>query len=226
MKTQKHVPQSGLEFNLHFTETGGSASCGSSVETHCLKQPEVRVVLAGCPNAGKSSLFNSITGSHQKVGNYPGVTVERREGRFSTPDGRLVNLVDIPGTYSLEPRSLDEKVAFREIVRSPEGDETQLIVAVADATNLVRTLGLALELRSLGKPLIVALNMMDLAKRRGLDLDLEALSRGIGCPVVESVALSPQGVESLIAAIDKTLSSPPALSSQAKAPPPTLKADP
>lgn len=213
MKAQKDLSPGGLDHGLHFKDTGGSvsggsgtgSSRGSSRGTPRSTAQEVRVVLAGCPNAGKSSLFNAITGSHQKVGNYPGVTVERREGQFSTPRGISVKLVDVPGTYSLDPRSLDEQVAFREIVRSPQGDETQVIVAVADATNLVRTLGLALELRLLGKPLILALNIMDLARKRGLKLDLEALSREMGCPVVETVALSPRGVERLVAAIDDAM---------------------
>lgn len=230
MKSQTEWGIGQLERGLLFKDTGSPGPSGSNFSgenqegrDHVQKKGStVRVILAGCPNAGKTSLFNAMTGSNQKVGNYPGVTVERREGQFRTPSGTRVQLIDIPGTYSLDPRSLDEQVAFREIVRSQDGNETQVIVAVADATNLVRTLGLALELRSLGKPMILALNVMDLARKRGLRLDLVTLSREMGCPVVETVALSSSGVEDLILAIDRALVGGSEPSEQIDAPRATL----
>src|ERR1700694_5559191 len=116
---------------------------------------EPRLALAGNPNCGKTSLFNALTGGRQKVGNYPGVTVERKEGQVLLPSGRSLTVLDLPGTYSLDARTPDEAIArdvilgLHEQERSPE-----ILVAVADATNLERTLGLILELRALGKPVI------------------------------------------------------------------------
>ncbi len=165
-----------------------------------------RVALAGNPNCGKTALFNAITGGRQKVGNYPGVTVERKEGRVSTPSGVKLSLLDLPGTYSLDARTPDEKIA-RDVILGNFKDELapELLVVVADATNLERTLGLVLELKDLKIPLVLALNMMDLAHKRGMQLDLEVLSQELDMPVVPTVAVKKEGTEELLLQVQKTL---------------------
>src|SRR6187402_3563651 len=136
------------------------------------------VSLIGVPNCGKTALFNRLTGSRQKVANYPGVTVERKEGRFVGPTGRAYRLLDLPGAYSLEPTSLDEAIS-RDVVLGRHSSEPppDLLVCVVDATNLRLNLRLALELKRLGRPLIIALNMSDVAHQRGYRFDRAALER-------------------------------------------------
>jgi ferrous iron transport protein B len=161
--------------------------------------------LIGVPNCGKTALFNRLTGSRQKVANYPGVTVERKEGRFTGPvSGRTYRLLDLPGAYSLEPTSLDEAIA-RDVVLGRHASEPppDLLVCVVDSTNLRLNLRLVLELRKLGRPLIVALNMSDVARSRGYKLDREALEKALGVPVVETVAVKPGGERALVEAIDR-----------------------
>ncbi|MBU6166890.1 MAG: ferrous iron transporter B [Alphaproteobacteria bacterium] len=156
------------------------------------------VALVGNPNAGKTSLFNALTGSRQKVGNYPGVTVERKAGRLALPDGRLCDLIDLPGTYSLNPRSPDEAVSRDAIFGRIAGERPlDAIVAVIDATNLRNHLRFVLELKPLGLPLVVALNMVDLAARDGIRIDAARLSALIGLPVVETVAVRKRGLDAL-----------------------------
>ncbi len=156
------------------------------------------VALVGNPNAGKTSLFNALTGSRQKVGNYPGVTVERKAGRLALPDGRVCDLIDLPGTYSLSPRSPDEAVTRDAIFGRIAGEKPlDAIVAVIDATNLRNHLRFVLELKPLGLPLVVALNMVDLAARDGIGIDAARLSALIGLPVVETVAVRKRGLEAL-----------------------------
>jgi len=162
--------------------------------------------LVGVPNCGKTALFNRLTGSRQKVANYPGVTVERKEGRFVGPtSGRMYRLLDLPGAYSLQPTTLDEAIT-RDIVLGRHASEQppDLIVCVVDATNLRLNLRLVLELKRLGRPMVVALNMSDLARARGFRLDSAALSRAIGLPVVETVAIRPGGERELVALLDRT----------------------
>jgi ferrous iron transport protein B len=162
--------------------------------------------LVGVPNCGKTALFNRLTGSHQKVANYPGVTVERKEGRFLGPtSGRSYRLLDLPGAYSLQPTTLDEAIT-RDVVLGRHASEQppDLIVCVVDATNLRLNLRLVLELKRLGRPMVVALNMSDLARARGFRLDGAALSRAIGLPVVETVAIRPGGERELVALLDRT----------------------
>ncbi len=162
--------------------------------------------LVGVPNCGKTALFNRLTGSRQKVANYPGVTVERKEGRFIGPtSGRSYRLLDLPGAYSLQPTTLDEAIT-RDIVLGRHASEQppDLIVCVVDATNLRLNLRLVLELKRLGRPMVVALNMSDLARARGFRLDDAALSRAIGLPVVETVAIRPGGERELVALLDRT----------------------
>lgn len=169
------------------------------------KTPGSRILLAGCPNVGKTSLFNSLTGSRQKVANYPGVTVEVKEGLLNL-EGQEVTLVDLPGTYSMRPKSRDEEVALREIFEKNR-ESTKLIVAVCDATSLKRSLSLVFELLRLGYPVLVALNVSDLARNRGLVLDLKALEAELGAPVVETIGLSKMGVQSLQEGIKRLLAS-------------------
>jgi ferrous iron transport protein B len=162
--------------------------------------------LVGVPNCGKTALFNRLTGSRQKVANYPGVTVERKEGRFLGPtSSRPYRLLDLPGAYSLQPTTLDEAIT-RDIVLGRHASEQppDLIVCVVDATNLRLNLRLVLELKRLGRPMVVALNMSDLARARGFSLDRAALSQAIGLPVVETVAIRPGGERELLALLDRT----------------------
>jgi ferrous iron transport protein B len=156
------------------------------------------VALVGNPNAGKSALFNALTGARQKVGNYPGVTVERHAGRLSLPDGRPVELLDLPGTYSLDPSSPDE-VVTRDVLFGKQAGEKlpDAIIVVVDATNLDNHLRFTLQLAALGLPMVVALNMVDMAERDGLILDAEALERELGVPVVATVAVRKRGIDML-----------------------------
>jgi len=166
-----------------------------------------RVALVGNPNSGKTALFNALTGSRQKVANYPGVTVERKEGAVVTPAGLTVRLIDLPGTYSLRARSLDE-IVTRDIVlgRLAGEDVPGLLVCVADATNLRLALRLVLELKRVGRPMIFALNMFDIARHRGFEIDLDRLSAELGVPVVASVAVRRGGTRDLLARIDEVIS--------------------
>ena len=195
-----------------------------------LAAPQLSLSLIGVPNCGKTALFNRLTGSRQKVANYPGVTVERKEGRFVGPrTGRIFRVVDLPGAYSLEPTTLDEAIA-RDVVLGRHASEPppDLIVCVVDATNLRLNLRLVLELKRLGRPMIVALNMSDLAAQRGYQLDRAALERALGVPVIETVAVRSGGERGLLEAIDayaftdatrtqaRTRLEPPALASAAE----------
>ena len=167
------------------------------------------VAVAGSPNAGKSALFNALTGARQKVGNYPGVTVERHSGRLTLADGRPVEMVDLPGAYSLDPASPDEAVTRDVLLGRQKGERTpDALVIVIDASNLDNHLRFALQLIELGLPTIVALNMVDLAKRDGLELDPKRLETELGVPVVETVAVRKRGITELQSALDDMLSSP------------------
>jgi ferrous iron transport protein B len=162
------------------------------------------VALVGAPNCGKTALFNRLTGSRQKVANYPGVTVERKEGAFvGARRNFLYRVMDLPGAYSLVPTTLDEAIT-RDVVTGRLHGETppELIICVLDATNLRLSLRLALELTRLSIPMVVALNMSDLAQRRGFKLDREALARELGVPVVQTVAVRPGGEAALLAVLD------------------------
>ncbi len=167
--------------------------------------PALRVALVGLPNCGKTALFNRLTGSRQKVANYPGVTVERKEGSFVAPGShRHYQVLDLPGTYSLNPTTLDEAIT-RDLVLGRLAGELppQLIVLVADATHLALSLRLILDVQRLGLPMVVALNMSDLARRRGYALDRERLAAEIGAPVVESVAVAKGGADALIDQLER-----------------------
>lgn len=163
----------------------------------------LRIALVGNPNSGKTALFNQLTGSRQKVANYTGVTVERKEGRLRAPSGREFAVLDLPGAYSLQPASLDEAIT-RDLCRGfyPGEAAPDVLLCVIDATNLRLHLRFALELRELGKPMVVALNMVDAAQRRGIQVDVAALERELGVPVVETVAVRKQGARALVERLD------------------------
>ncbi|GAB2514519.1 ferrous iron transporter B [Lysobacter humi (ex Lee et al. 2017)] len=163
----------------------------------------IRLALVGNPNCGKTALFNRLTGSRQKVANYAGVTVERKEGRFVAPSGRQYVVLDLPGAYSLQAASLDEAVT-RDLCRGfyPGEPAPDVIVCVVDATNLRLHLRFALEVRSLGRPMVVAVNMMDAARRRGIRIDLDVLARELGVPVVPTVAVRSGGAAGLVQLLD------------------------
>src|SRR6201987_5441171 len=167
----------------------------------------MHLALVGTPNSGKTALFNALTGSRQKVANYPGVTVEKKTGRVVTPAGRSLDIVDLPGSYSLRARSPDEEITRDAVLGKLSSERApDLIVCVADASNLRLALRLALELKHVGRPVLMSLNMMDIAKKRGIDIDLDALSRELGIPVVASVAVRRGGIDRLMEARDGPLS--------------------
>jgi len=168
-----------------------------------------RIALVGNPNCGKTALFNQLTGSRQKVANYTGVTVERKEGRLLAPSGRQYAVLDLPGAYSLNAASLDEAVT-RDLIRGfyPGEPVPDVLVCVVDATNLRLHLRFALELLALGRPMVVALNMVDAAKRRGIEIDVAVLQRELGVPVVETVAVQHDGARALVAQLDAMQAAP------------------
>ena len=158
--------------------------------------------LVGNPNAGKSALFNALTGARQKIANYPGVTVERKSGRLVLPSGEPVELTDLPGSYGLQATSPDEEVTARVIMGDYPGETMpEVLVVVLDASNLEQHLVFAQEVIALGRPTVVALNMVDLAERDGLVLDPQALERALGVPVIPTVAVRRRGLDELAAAI-------------------------
>jgi ferrous iron transport protein B len=174
-----------------------------------------RFALIGTPNSGKTALFNALTGSRQKVANYPGVTVERKTGALQTPAGHRVSLIDLPGTYSLRARSPDEQVT-RDVVLGRFASETapDLLLCVADATNLRLALRLAIELKSVGRPMLLVLNMIDIARRRGMEIDLERLSAELGVPVTTAAAVRRGGTDELMHRLDELAAAGPAQTSE------------
>src|ERR1700755_924946 len=163
-----------------------------------------KLALVGTPNSCKSSLFNALTGSRQRAANYPGVTVERKSGTVQTPTGRGITLLDLPGTYSLRGRSPDEQIT-REVVFGEIPDERipDCIVCVADATNLRLSFRLLLELKQVGRPILLVLNMIDLARRRGIVFDLDRLALELGMPVVTAVSVRKGGTADLLQHLDQ-----------------------
>ncbi len=171
-----------------------SGTVGETGKTTMSKPLTIGVV--GNPNCGKTTLFNALTGSRQRVGNWPGVTVERKIGRYRF-EGTIVHLVDLPGTYSLDVSdhdlSLDERIA-RDFIHAREAD---LVLNILDAANLERNLYLTTQLIEMGRPLVVALNMMDVARERGIKIDVDALTKRLGCPVVPISAATGEGIADL-----------------------------
>ena len=156
------------------------------------------VALLGNPNCGKTALFNLLTGSRQKVANYSGVTVERKEGRLTLASSKNIRILDLPGAYSLYPRSLDERVTCNVLLGRAEGEKRpDLVICVLSAMNLRRNLRLVLAAKRLGLPCVVVLNMLDIAKRQGLNIDTAALSRELGLPVLTSVGIQSDGADEI-----------------------------
>ena len=170
----------------------------------------LKVALVGNPNCGKTSLFNHLTGTRQKVANYAGVTVERKVGAFTLPSGRPVRVLDLPGTYSLNATSPDEAIT-RDVVMGKIADEQEqdVFLCVVDATNLKLHLGLVLEVIQQGRPILLVLNMMDEARRRGMQINTQKLSQRLGIPVVETVAVRDSGIVTLKGALDQNTFSTP-----------------
>jgi ferrous iron transport protein B len=161
--------------------------------------PSPLIALVGNPNCGKTALFNILTGSRQKVANYAGVTVERKEGSLLTPSGTRIRVLDLPGAYSLDPLTPDEQVTA-DVLLGRRAGETQpdFVLCVTDATNLRQNLRLVLSLKRLGLPMVVALNMTDIARRKGIVIDTDALAAELGVPVVETIGVKTSGVRALI----------------------------
>jgi ferrous iron transport protein B len=150
------------------------------------------VALVGNPNCGKTALFNALTGSRQKVANYAGVTVERKEGTFVSARGRRIRILDLPGAYSLQSLTPDERVTTDILAGKTDGeDRPDFVVCVTDATNLRQNLRLVLNLKRLGLPMVVALNMSDIARRRGIRIDVAKMAAMLKVPVVETVGVRP-----------------------------------
>jgi ferrous iron transport protein B len=166
--------------------------------------PGPLIALVGNPNCGKTALFNVLTGSRQKVANYAGVTVERKEGSLVTPSGRRVRILDLPGAYSLDPLTPDERVTADVLLGRRSGEpQPDFVVCVTDATNLRQNLRLALSLKRLGLPMVVALNMSDIARRKGILIDAGRLAAELNVPVVTTVGVKKNGVGPLVAVLDR-----------------------
>jgi ferrous iron transport protein B len=165
--------------------------------------PSPLIALVGNPNCGKTALFNILTGSRQKVANYAGVTVERKEGSLITPSGARIRILDLPGAYSLDPLTPDEQVTADVLLGRRAGESApDFVVCVTDATNLRQNLRLVLSLKRLGLPMVVALNMTDIARRKGIVIDADRLATELGVPVVETVGVKTTGVKALIKVLD------------------------
>jgi ferrous iron transport protein B len=168
--------------------------------------PSPLIALVGNPNCGKTALFNILTGSRQKVANYAGVTVERKEGSLLTPSGLRIRILDLPGAYSLDPLTPDEQVTADVLFGRRAGEpQPDFVVCVTDATNLRQNLRLVLSLKRLGLPMVVALNMTDIARRKGIVIDAERLAAELGLPVVETVGVKTAGVKALLNVLSTTI---------------------
>ena len=160
--------------------------------------PQLTIALAGNPNSGKTTAFNALTGSHQHVGNYPGITVEKKEGFIKMPSGRCVRFIDLPGTYSLTAYTQEETVA-RHVLAQERPD---VVIDVLNAGALERNLYLTIQLLELGVPVVLALNMMDEAAKQGMTIDIERLSQRLGFPVMATVARTGEGLPELLKATE------------------------
>ncbi|PWK75916.1 ferrous iron transport protein B [Mucilaginibacter oryzae] len=162
---------------------------------------DIRVALVGNPNTGKSTLFNILTGLNQKIGNFPGVTVDKKTGACQLPDGRTAEIIDLPGTYSIYPKSKDESIVFSVLADKSKGLVPDLVVVIADASNLKRNLLLYTQIADLKIPVIVALNMMDVAQKAGIKINVDLLAKKLGVPVVPISARKSEGIDKLKTAI-------------------------
>src|SRR5204863_4219804 len=185
------------------------SSCCDQLDTPKKSDANLVVALAGNPNSGKTTIFNALTGLRQKVANYPGVTVEKKSGRCKVEAGVRADVIDLPGTYSLISRSPDETVAM-EVLRGLRKDTPRpdVVVVVVDASNLQRNLYLVSQLIEMGRPLVVALNMMDVAERRGINVAPAALEAELGVPVIPIVGHRKRGIKELRQAIGKAKVAP------------------
>src|SRR5436305_10838861 len=174
------------------------SSCCTTSDQPLATKAHLTVAVAGNPNSGKTTISNALTGLRQKVANYPGVTVEKKTGRCKLPDGDWAQIIDLPGTYSLISRSPDEQVAM-EVLRGLRQDTPppDVVIVVVDASNLQRNLYLVSQLIELGRPMVVALNMMDVAERRGLHVSATKLQQKLGVPVVPIVGHKHKGISNL-----------------------------
>ena len=174
------------------------SSCCDQFDKPTKGDATLTIALAGNPNSGKTTIFNGLTGLRQKVANYPGVTVEKKTGRCKLDDGSWIDLIDLPGTYSLISRSPDETVAM-EVLRGlrPDVKKPDAVIVVVDASNLQRNLYLVSQLIELGRPMVVALNMMDVAERRGIKVSPEELEKKLGVPVVSVIGHKRDGIANL-----------------------------
>lgn len=166
------------------------------------------IALVGNPNCGKTSLFNQLTGLNQKIGNYPGVTVDKKSGIFSLPDGTKAEVIDLPGAYSIYPRSEDERVVYDVLNNFNDSERPDVVIAIADAVNLKRNLLLFTQLYDMGVPVILALNMMDVARRSGIDIDVEKIQKSLKVPVIPINARSGEGIDVLKQALVHALIQP------------------
>ncbi|WP_036170635.1 ferrous iron transporter B [Massilia sp. 9096] len=167
------------------------------------------IALLGNPNCGKTALFNRLTGARQKVANYAGVTIERKEGSFTLPGGRMLRVLDLPGAYSLSAHTPDEAITRDVVAGLRAGEQApDVVVCVVNATNLRLNLRLVLEIQRLGLPMVLALNMVDVAKKRGIEIDTARLSRELGMPVVETVAVQSGGEKQLLELLDRQTFAP------------------
>lgn len=157
---------------------------------------KIRIALAGNPNCGKSTIFNALTGARQHVGNWPGKTVEKKEGGF-TFEGKEIEVIDLPGTYSLTAYSLEEVITRDFIIH----EDPDAVICVIDASNLERNLYLSVQILELGVPVVIALNMLDVAENRGINIDLEKLSQALASPVIRTVASNGKGIADLMHAV-------------------------
>lgn len=159
-----------------------------------MKKNKLHIAIVGNPNSGKTSLFNCLTGLNQKVGNFPGVTVDKKTGNTSITEDLGAEVIDLPGTYSLYPRRADEWVSYKVLLRQDKENTANVIVVVADASNLKRNLLFCTQIIDLKAPVVIALTMMDLAKKKGIKVDIAALERELGVPVV---SVNPRKIKEL-----------------------------
>ncbi|HYH14066.1 MAG TPA: FeoB small GTPase domain-containing protein, partial [Flavisolibacter sp.] len=166
----------------------------------------VHIALVGNPNSGKSSLFNCLTGLNQKVGNFPGVTVDKKTGSTALANGMVGNIIDLPGTYSLYPKRLDEWVSYRVLLNQDKDIKADVYIVVVDASNLKRNLLFCTQIIDLKKPVVLALTMVDLAKKKGIQIDLAELEIELGVPVVSVNPRKQKGIAQLKKAVEQTAS--------------------